>query len=62
MVRGARIPYLSRRFEQLDWVPVGILADLVILNGDVLQDFSALHRPLAVFREGRLVHGTLPER
>jgi enamidase len=38
------------------------LADLVILNGDFLQDFSALYRPIAVLKEGRLVQGALPER
>jgi imidazolonepropionase-like amidohydrolase len=48
--------------DKLGTIAQGKLADLVILNGDFLQDSSALHRPIAVFKEGRLVHGTLPER
>jgi imidazolonepropionase-like amidohydrolase len=48
--------------EKLGSITEGKLADLVILNGDFLQDFSALHRPIAVLKEGRLVHGALPER
>ena len=48
--------------DKLGTIAEGKLADLVILNGDFLQDFSALHRPIAVLKEGRLVHGTLPER
>lgn len=48
--------------DKLGTIAEGKLADLVILNGDFLQDFSALHRPIALFKEGRLVHGSLPER
>jgi imidazolonepropionase-like amidohydrolase len=48
--------------DKLGTIAEGKLADLVILDGDVLQDFSALHRPLAVLKEGRLVHGALPGR
>jgi imidazolonepropionase-like amidohydrolase len=48
--------------DKLGTIADGKIADLVILNGDFLQDFSALYRPIAVLKEGRLVHGTLPER
>jgi imidazolonepropionase-like amidohydrolase len=48
--------------DKLGTIAEGKLGDLVILNGDFLQDFSALHRPIAVLKEGRLVYGTLPER
>jgi imidazolonepropionase-like amidohydrolase len=48
--------------DKLGTIAEGKLADLVILNGDLLQDFSALHRPIAVLKEGRLAHGTLPDR
>jgi enamidase len=40
----------------------GKLADLVILDGDLLRDFSALRRTVAVLKGGRVVHGMLPER
>jgi enamidase len=48
--------------DKVGTIEEGKLADLVILDGDVLQDFSALQRPLAVLKEGRLVHGALPGR
>jgi len=40
----------------------GKLADLVVMDGDVLQDFSELHRTVATLKEGRIVYGALPER
>jgi imidazolonepropionase-like amidohydrolase len=40
----------------------GKLADLVILEGDLLQDFSALHRTVAVLKGGRVAFGSLPSR
>ena len=46
--------------DQLGTISEGKLADLVILEGDLLQDFSALHRTAAVFKSGRLAHGSLP--
>jgi imidazolonepropionase-like amidohydrolase len=46
--------------DQLGTISEGKLADLVILDGDLLQDFSALHRTVAVFKSGRLAHGSLP--
>ena len=39
----------------------GKFADLVVLDGDLMQDFSALHRTVAVLKGGRIVHGALPE-
>jgi hypothetical protein len=33
----------------------------VVLDGDVMQDFSALHRTVAVLKAGRIVHGALPD-
>lgn len=38
----------------------GKLADLVILDGDLLQDFSALHRTVAVLKGGRVAYGSFP--
>jgi len=40
----------------------GKLADLVILDGDPLQDFTALRRTVAVLKGGRVVSGALPTR
>jgi imidazolonepropionase-like amidohydrolase len=37
----------------------GKLADLVILDGNLLEDFSALQRTVAVFKEGQLASGSL---
>jgi enamidase len=48
--------------DKLGTIAEGKLADLVVLDGDFLQDFSALHRTVAVLKGGRVVHGTLPER
>ena len=48
--------------DKLGTISEGKLADLVILKGDFLQDFSALHQPIAVLKDGRLVHGTLSGR
>jgi imidazolonepropionase-like amidohydrolase len=38
----------------------GKLADLVVLDGDLQQDFSALSRTVVVFKGGRIAHGSLP--
>jgi imidazolonepropionase-like amidohydrolase len=46
--------------NRLGTISEGKLADLVILDGDLLQDFSVLHRTVAVFKSGRLAHGSLP--
>jgi imidazolonepropionase-like amidohydrolase len=51
-----------RIIDKVGTIAEGKLADLVVLDGDVLQDFSALHRTVAVLKGGRVVHGTLPER
>jgi imidazolonepropionase-like amidohydrolase len=51
-----------RIIDKVGTIAEGKLADLVVLDGDFLQDFSALHRTVAVLKEGRVVHGTLPER
>src|SRR5262245_19398900 len=40
----------------------GKLADLVILDGDPLQDLTALQRTVAVLKGGRVVSGALPTR
>jgi enamidase len=48
--------------DKVGTIADGKLADLVVLDGDFLQDFSALHRTVAVLKGGRVVHGTLPER
>ena len=48
--------------DQVGTIAGGKLADLVILDGDLLHDFSALHRPVAVLKKGQIVHGALPER
>jgi imidazolonepropionase-like amidohydrolase len=48
--------------DKVGTITEGKLADLVVLDGDFLQDFSALHRPVAVLQAGRVVHGMLPER
>jgi imidazolonepropionase-like amidohydrolase len=51
-----------RIIDNVGTITEGKLADLVVLDGDLLQDFSALHRTVAVLKGGRVVHGTLPER
>jgi enamidase len=48
--------------DKVGTIAEGKLADFVILDGDFLQDFSALHRTVAVLKGGRVVHGALPER
>lgn len=48
--------------DKVGTIAEGKLADLVVLDGDFLQDFSALRRTVAVFRRGRVVHGSLPSR
>jgi enamidase len=50
-----------RIIDKVGTITEGKLADLVVLDGDFLQDFSALHRTFAVLKGGRVVHGTLPE-
>ena len=50
-----------RIIDKVGTIAEGKLADLVVLDGDFLQDFSALHRTVAVLKGGRVVHGTLPE-
>jgi enamidase len=51
-----------RIIDNVGTITEGKLADLVVLDGDFLHDFSALHRTVAVLKGGRVVHGTLPER
>jgi enamidase len=48
--------------ESVGTITPGKMADLVILDGDVLQDFSALRRTVAVLKSGRVVSGALPTR
>src|SRR5262245_15809619 len=48
--------------DKVGTIAEGKLADLVVLEGDFLQDFSALQRKVAVLKGGRVVHGMLPER
>jgi enamidase len=48
--------------DKVGTITEGKLADLVVVDGDVLQDFSALHRTVATLKEGRVVYGALPER
>ena len=48
--------------DKVGTIAVGKVADLVILDGDLLQDFSALRRTVAVLKAGRIVHGTLDNR
>ena len=51
-----------RIIDKVGTIAEGKLADLVVLDGDFLQDFSALHRTVAVLKGGRVVHGSLPNR
>jgi imidazolonepropionase-like amidohydrolase len=46
--------------DTLGTITEGKLADLVILDGDLQQDFSVLHRPVTVFKAGHIAHGSLP--
>ena len=48
--------------DKVGTIAEGKEADLVVLDGDLLQDFSALQRPVAVLKGGRLAHGALPSR
>jgi imidazolonepropionase-like amidohydrolase len=48
--------------DKVGTIAEGKLADLVILDGDLLQDFSALHRTVAVLKGGRVAFGSLPSR
>ena len=48
--------------DRLGTIAEGKVADLVVLDGDLLRDFSALHRVVAVLKGGRLAHGALPGR
>jgi imidazolonepropionase-like amidohydrolase len=43
-------------------ITAGKVADLVIVDGDPLQDLQVLQRPVVVLQGGRVVHGALPER
>jgi imidazolonepropionase-like amidohydrolase len=47
--------------DHVGTIAVGKMGDLVILDGDLIQDFSALHRTVAVLKGGRIVHGAFPE-
>jgi enamidase len=46
--------------DKVGTIAEGKVADLVVLDGDLLQDFSALQRAVAVLKGGRLAHGALP--
>jgi imidazolonepropionase-like amidohydrolase len=48
--------------DKVGAIAEGKLADLVILDGDPLQDFSALHKTVAVLKGGRVAYGSLPSR
>ena len=48
--------------DRVGTIAQGKIADMVILDGDLLQDFSTLRRPVAVVKAGRIVHGALPDR
>jgi enamidase len=48
--------------DSVGTISPGKMADLVILEGDLLQDFSALRRTVAVLKGGRVVSGALPTR
>lgn len=41
--------------DQLGTLTPGKLADLVVVEGDPLEDFEVLRRPVLVFKEGKLV-------
>jgi len=46
--------------DSVGTIAAGKFADLVVLDGDLMQDFSTLHRTVAVLKGGRIVHGALP--
>jgi imidazolonepropionase-like amidohydrolase len=48
--------------DKVGTVTEGKLADLVILDGDPLQDPTALQRMVTVLKGGRVVSGALPTR
>jgi imidazolonepropionase-like amidohydrolase len=48
--------------DRVGTIAEGKLADLVILEGNPLQDLGVLQRPVAVIQGGRVVYGSLPER
>jgi imidazolonepropionase-like amidohydrolase len=48
--------------DRVGTIASGKIADLVILDGNLLQDFSALRRTVAVLKGGRVVSGALPTR
>ncbi|HJZ77437.1 MAG TPA: amidohydrolase family protein [Vicinamibacterales bacterium] len=48
--------------DRVGTIAEGKLADLAVLDGDLLQDFSALQRTVAVFKRGAVVSGSLPNR
>jgi imidazolonepropionase-like amidohydrolase len=43
--------------DKVGTIAEGKLADLVVLDGDLLQDFSTLRRTVAVLKSGRVVNG-----
>jgi enamidase len=47
--------------DSVGTIAQGKFADLVVLDGDLMQDFSALYRMIVVLKGGRIVHGALPE-
>jgi imidazolonepropionase-like amidohydrolase len=48
--------------DSVGTIAQGKLADLVILDGDPLQNLGVLQRPVAVVQGGRVVHGALDGR
>jgi imidazolonepropionase-like amidohydrolase len=48
--------------DKVGTITIGKSADLVILNGNPVEDFAALRRPVAVLKSGRVVHGSLPNQ
>jgi imidazolonepropionase-like amidohydrolase len=47
--------------DQVGTIAEGKVADLVVLDGDPVQDLRVLDRPVAVLQAGRVVHGKLPD-
>jgi imidazolonepropionase-like amidohydrolase len=48
--------------DRVGTIAEGNFADLVLLDGNPLQDLQVLQRPVAVLQGGRVVHGAFPER
>ena len=48
--------------DSVGTIAPGKMADLVILDGNLPQDFSTLRRTVAVLKSGRVVAGALPTR